>query len=203
MDAATAFLLGVLFSWYFWPIAFLVALAFESFERNGFAVLASILAFIGISGFFDVGEFSWYTLGIGAAVYIVGGFLHAIWRWYRYVDRKVEELAEQLPKLKKDAVGDGQGAVTSDLGRDRLEIAVNTHKERTNYRNRLDTISYWVIMWPISGLAHLFGDIVKLVQKAISTFFSSLFDRITNKANAKLDIDLNNPHGTIEEDVSV
>ena len=48
-------------------------------------------------------------------------------------------------------------------------------------------------MWPVSALAHLVGDIIKLVQKTISTFLSGAFDSISNKANAKLDVDIDNP----------
>jgi hypothetical protein len=191
MDTILAFIAGMIFSWWFWPIAFIASLVFESFERNGFAAFTAILAGLGIYGFFGIGEFSWFGLGIGIAIYIAGGFAHAVWRWYRYVDYKVDAFGKTLPELKN-----GVGRRNSS-GALKLEKAVDEHREKTNYRNRLDTISYWVLMWPISGLAHLFGDIVKLTQKTISKFFSGLFDKISNRANARLDIDLDNPLGEV------
>ncbi|RLC08009.1 MAG: hypothetical protein DRI24_24015 [Deltaproteobacteria bacterium] len=199
MDAIFAFIAGIMFSWYFWPIAFIASLFFESFERNGFAVFTAILAGFGIYGFFGIAEFSWVGLFIGIAIYIGAGFAHAVFRWYRYVDNKVEYFAKKLPGLKTAAEGE-RNSMTAGNGKRNLETAVQSHKNETNYRNRLDKISYWVLMWPISSLSHLFGDIVILIQKAISQFFSGLFDRITSKANAKLDIDLDNPLGVQELD---
>ena len=194
MDAIFAFMAGMLFSWWFWPLLFIASLAFESFERNGLAVLTAILTALGIYGFFGIGDWGWFSLMVFGAGYIGGGFLHAIWRWYRYVDHTAEEFNKRLPVLMKGAKGE-RNIVVSDRDINRLEMAINEHKDKTNYRNHLDAIAYWVLMWPISGIAHLFGDIVKLVQRAISTFFSGLFDRITKRANAKLDIDLDNPFG--------
>ena len=193
MDTIFAFMAGMLFSWWFWPLLFIASLAFESFERNGLAVLTAIFTALGIYGFFGVGDWSWFSLMVFGGGYIGGGFMHAIWRWYRYVDYTVEEFGKTLPELKVAAINDDES--TPYGAKDTLQERVDEHKRNTNYRNRLDKIAYWVLMWPISGLAHLFGDIVKLIQKAISKFFSGLFDRITNRANAKLDIDLDNPLG--------
>ena len=201
MDAILAFSAGMLFSWWFWPILFIASLAFESFERNGLAVFTAILTGLGIYGFFGIGDWGFFSLMVFGGGYIGSGFLHAIWRWYRYVDHTVEKFNKVLPELKSDAIGEAN-SITTHTAKDRLQNRVNEHKEKTDYRNRLDTIAYWVLMWPISGLSHLFGDIVRLIQKTISTVFSGLFDRITNRANDKLTIDLDNPLGLSEVELA-
>ena len=189
VDTVVAFFAGMLFSWYFWPIMFITALFFEAFERSVLAVFTAILAALGFYGFFGVGDWSWYGLATVVAGYIGAGIAYSVWRWYRYVDREAERFNKRLPELKEKAANGKEHD---------LESAVNVFNRDTNYREKLDTISYWVLMWPISGIAHLCGDILRLIQKTITTFFSGLFDSITNRAKNKIDVDFDNPLGREE-----
>ena len=188
MDWLFGFFTGILFAWWFWPLCLIVALFCEAAERSIGAVFAALLATVGFYGFFNVGEWSWYWLGITFVSYVAAGIAYSVWRWYRYVDRRAEAFNEKLPSLKTDASN-------SNTGEARLENAVQQFNNETDYRQQLDKITYWVFMWPLNGLAHLFGDIIRLTEKIITTFFSGLFDSITNRAKGKIDIDFDDPLG--------
>ena len=158
---------GILGSWIFLLGVFFFAIVAEQADRLGWSIFLGILtvvslyATVGLSGLTGL---SWWVLAI---VYASGGVIHALWRWFR----STSIITEKYNTMAKNG----------DLDK----YVLRNYKEETDYRENLDKITYWILAWPISGAAHFLGDVVTTVQKAVTKFFSGIFDSITERARSK------------------
>jgi hypothetical protein len=163
------FILGILFGWWMWPMLFIAALFAESTDSHTWAGFLAFLTMIAFAGAFNLWSFSITTLGLFLIGYLGVGSGHSVFRWYRYTDIKTEEF--------NDLLNPG-------------EYEIKAYVNATNYREQLDRITYWILMWPVSSLAHFFRDALDLVRKMVATWFSNVFDKITNRARDKANVDL-------------
>ena len=167
LDMLVGFVGGVVSSWIFLVAVFFFAIVAEQSDRLGWSIFLGILtvvslyATVGLSGLTGL---SWWVLAI---VYASGGVVHALWRWFR----STSIITEKYNKMAKNG----------DLDK----YVLRNYKEETDYRENLDKITYWILAWPISGSAHFLGDVVTTVQKAVTKFFSGIFDSITERARSK------------------
>ena len=164
-----SFVLGVLSSWIFLVVVFFFAIFSERAEKVVWSFILSILTVLSlyiIVGTTALSGISWWALLL---MYTVGGGVHAMWRWFR----STAIITERYNKVAKDNGGELN---YWDLG---------AYREKTDYRENMDKITYWVMAWPISGAAHLLGDTVVTVQKAIQKFFSGILDSIADRARSK------------------
>lgn len=164
------FLFGIMFGWWMWPLLFIVALFFEAAESHWWAGSFAFLTLIAFGGAFNLLSFSVTSLLLFIVGYLGLGAGHSVFRWYRYTSIKTDEL---------NALGDNPG-----------DYKVELYLRDTNFREQLDRITYWFLMWPISSLAHLFRDTIDMIRKFVVTWFSNVYDRITNRARGKVKIDL-------------
>lgn len=170
MEAVLAFGAGILFSWWFPAIVFIMALFSEAVESPGWAMFLFLTAFVSLIGIFGVTSWSATTLFLSIFGYFVIGGLHSVWRWYRYTDKVTEEF--------NAAFSSGHHNFTK-----------SEFLAKTDFRNKVDTITYWAVAWPMSALAYVVADTLDLVRKAIVKWFADLFDSITERARAKVDFE--------------
>lgn len=157
------FLLG-LFTGYLltWPglIALLIlGTIFEANEAHGWAIFVGIVSAVVAYFFFDV---SLITLAYYAAGYLAVGFVWSFWRYKRHADKIVDEYKDRSDSSKKMALAD------------------------LDPRRMLNQLTTWVIVWPFSMVENVLGDVIKLVQTAITKFFKGIYTRIYMGAVGKL-----------------
>ena len=194
VDFITGFVVGVALSWWFWPCVIMAALFFESIENRFVSVVLTIVGAWAAYNVLGIAAWAlpWYIIIAG---YTVLGFVHSFWRWFRYTDEKVNEFNKNIDEINEE----NKNAYRATS----LENAKHAYLREVDYTNNLETISYWIIMWPISFIVHMFGDVLTLIRKTVVTCFDSIFSSITDRANKKAKIDLeSNDRNDDDEDES-
>ena len=165
MEMIVAFLAGWFLSWPGLVFFLCVGTIFESNEAHGWSVFMGIVAsYIAYSMF----QVPLSILAAWVAAYFVMGFIWSFWRYKRHADKIVEEY------------------------KDRSEDARRCALQYLDPRQMLSQITTWVIIWPFSMVENILGDIIKLVQTAITKFFKGIYTRIYMGAVGKLMPEINN-----------
>jgi hypothetical protein len=139
-----------------WPALLglvILGVVFEHRDHRGWAVFAGIVSMVVSYFYFDV---PLTLLAEIAAAYIAIGFIWSFWRYKRFVRQGIEELKE--------------------CWTDPREVA--TRAERFKPGKHVDTISCWVIIWPLSFIGCVTGDIIDTVGELIQRFFKGVYARI-------------------------
>lgn len=160
MEFLTGLVTGAILAPVYWIIILcILGTIFESNEAHGWSV------FMGLAAAFVAYIMYSIPLSILAAciaAYFVIGFIWSFWRYKRHKDMIVEE-------YKDRSAGDRKSAL-----------------QYLDPRRMLSQITTWVIIWPFSMVENVLGDIIKLVQTAISKFFKGIYTRIYLDAVNKL-----------------
>lgn len=183
IDWIVTFVSGVLFSPLFLVVVFFGAILVETYEKMFWSIVLGALTLISLWGIFDVSILTglgWYTL---LAIFVIGGVVHAFWRWFRSTTKATEKFNRKMKHftgniLDKTSFNYGEGE------------AIHDYRNATNYRENLDRIAYWILAWPVSGAAHFLGDIVLVVKDYVIKIFAGVFDKISMMARSKAVIDI-------------
>lgn len=166
MEAIGLFLAG-LFTGYIltWPtlaLLFIIGVCCEHNDRSGWAVFFGIVA--AVVGYFYFGlaltTVLWYALA-----YFGVGIVWSFWRYGRYVRSEV------------------------------ARIKADTHIKQTDYETyaknlrpakHAGRITSWVIVWPISFVNLIVGDLIDTVQFVVTNFFKKIYNKIYTSLVADL-----------------
>lgn len=143
-----------------WPaLVFLCILAIwlEHFEATGWSVFFGLIALVVAYFMFEV---PLATLAMIVGGYAVAGLLWSFWRYKRFVSKGATEA------LAKNASIENKEAALA-----RLRASQNLGK-----------ITSWFVIWPISIVENLTGDIINLVQTAITEWFHGVYEKIFNSS---------------------
>ena len=159
MEVIVAFLAGWFLSWPGLAFFLCIGTIFEANEEHGWAIFVGMVAaFIAYTMF----AMPLSVLAAWIAAYFGMGFVWSFWRYKRHKDKIVEEYKDMGVASRKSAL------------------------QNLDPRRMLSQITSWVIIWPFSMVENVLGDIIKLVQTAITTFFKSIYTRIYLDAVGKL-----------------
>ena len=151
MDFILGFLFGYVFTYPCFIGLFILGIIFEAYEAHSWAVFSGIVA--ATSAYFlwqvDVATILEFVL-----CYFVIGFVWSIWRYKRHAMDIIEQNKE-----------------ASEFSR--LEALRYLHPTKM-----LSQITTWVLIWPLSMIESVTGDLIKLIQTAISKFFNGIYTKI-------------------------
>ncbi len=174
MDMILSFLGGIVGSWLFFFAVFFFAIISEKSDRLGWSVFLGIAALASAFILVGVGGLPQVNLWVLGVAYVVLGFTHSVWRWFRWtsiVTQRFNKLVDQ------------HGGKVSDY-------VLRDYNTELDYTENLDRIAYWVLAWPVSGAAYMVGDIVVVIKNFITTFMSKIFIKISENAKKKANLDI-------------
>ena len=159
MEVIVAFLAGWFLSWPGLAFFLCVGTIFESNEAHGWSVFMGLVsAYIAYTMY----SMPLSILAAWVAAYFVMGFIWSFWRYKRHADKIVEEYKDRNADARRGAL------------------------RYLEPRQMLNSITTWVLIWPFSMVENVLGDIIKLVQTAITRFFKGIYTRIYASAVGKL-----------------
>jgi ABC-type amino acid transport system permease subunit len=154
MEVIAGFMAGLFLNVPALLICIVCGILWEYNEHHGWAVFAGLVT-AAISFFMFNVPLNVLLIAIG--VYVALGFGWSFWRYSRYANKRAQE-------LKKSNYSD------RDIIRE------------VQPSNNVDKITIWVIIWPFSVIECLTGDIVHLIQQAISNWFYGVYRTIFKSA---------------------
>ena len=157
MEFITGVIAGYILTWPTLCILFEFGVLFEHHNARGWAVFVGLVA-MAISYFYFAVPL--LAVAIYAGVYLFVGMLWSFWRYKRYVEAEVELIR-----------------AGSYLARS----VDNLHPSRN-----LDTITCWILIWPISAVESITGDIINITQTLIQKVFHGVYHKIYTAATAPL-----------------
>lgn len=151
-----AFIAGIFVSW--WAIIPLVLLAIimEANDSDGWATFWFIPAAIGAYLLFKP---STDYLIVAAIGYFVIGVLWSFYRYKQYLNKKIEYYKRY-----------------SDINRLSDHIGLHTPDRE------VDRLVAWILIWPVSTIAHLTGDIALAVRSMVLGMFRGAYRKMYNNA---------------------
>lgn len=153
MDTIIAFSAGFLLSWPSLIVLLLLGVLAEHNDSRGWAVFFGIVLAT-ISYFYF--ELVLLDMLMWSAAYFIVGIFWSFWRYRRHMTRTVARLRSEYDDL----------------------IIINRALQRHTPGNMKGTITAWVIIWPLSFIGSMSGDLIDVVQAFISTFFKGVYHRI-------------------------
>lgn len=102
MDGFIIFLAGFLFSWWFWPIVFVLSIIAEGYNRTAITTILTGLLLISLYGVFHFNEMSGMSIALTIGVYTVIGFVFSVWRWFRYVNDMTEAFNKNITEYMEE-----------------------------------------------------------------------------------------------------
>lgn len=146
----------------FWLIVAIACLLIGGFAKEGLPWPAAIIsvAVLACYGKSILAVVNWHTLLIGAVGYLIVGSLWSLYKWRKYVRRKLTD-----PRyISKLATG---------------EYIVNpSYKDEFSPSDNLGMVSSWILYWIFSWVWMLTGNLLK----TIVTSLTGSYRRITNSA---------------------
>jgi hypothetical protein len=140
-------------------VLFLLGILFEHNGARGWAVFSAIVTAVVAYTVYSV---PLSTLLLGAVAYAVVGLFWSFWRYKRHVAEVVEKHAK-LPQSER-------------------ELALRY----LHPKKMLSTITAWIMIWPLSMIGSLTGDIINIIQTLISKFFRGVYYKIYESAVSAL-----------------
>lgn len=163
IEFLTGLILGYLITWPALFALLFLGVIFEHNKSSGWAIFTLILA--GIIGYlmlkFPLINILWYSLG-----YVAIGSIWSFWRYRRHVKTEVDKIKAKWAEF-------------DTVRREYFlkELAPNA---------MLDTIVYWIIVWPFSLVDNLIGDLIELTETLVKTVFKKIYNSIYESATADL-----------------
>lgn len=151
-----AFNAGILVSWYAIIPLVLLAIVMEANGSDGWATFWFIPAAFGAYLLFKP---STDYLIIAAIGYFVIGVL---WSFYRYK----QFLGKKIAYFKRNSKPENLADLISNYTPDR----------------EVDRLVAWILIWPVSTIAHLTGDIVLAVRSMVLGMFRGVYRKMYNNA---------------------
>lgn len=190
MEAVFAFIMGVMFNWWFFVPVALAALFFDKNESTLGAVFWGALAFVALLGIFGL---PWSVILWGVLAYIPVGFVYSFWAWYRFSTNKVKNW-KALSKR-----GAGTNYVT-EAKRAMRELEDGKMPEEIDYKKRVDLIVYWIFFWPINLASMIAGDLITMVESLIKNVFNGVYSRISRAIMNKVQSEIKEKDDTSSQE---
>lgn len=150
---------------YFLTIPSLIAIIvlgviFEAYDNN-FSIFLGIAAAVTAYFMFDT---TLVVLAIIGVSYFVTGVLWSFWRYKRYTENEINQWV-------------------IEGSRESYWKYVN---ERISPRACLSRITSWIIIWPLSMIENVTGDVVRLIKNIVSETLKSVYNKIYQSAISNL-----------------
>lgn len=171
IETALAWLIAIALTPY--TIGALLTLAWFCERGEHYITEIFVMATLATIAYFMIGEsvpanYVWYSL----AAYVPVGLVWSMYRWKRYVDKKVDWYNYQVSN------GGYSDRAYIDL-KDRLGQDIDV-------KEQVSRVTGWVLAWPISVLDNVLGDLVETVKRLITVYFRSVYDRIADNASKRI-----------------
>lgn len=116
-------------------------------------------------------DLAWTTIALAAGAYVPIGLGWSAFRWSRYVNYVVDKFEENSSHLTP------------------TEISRSKQRSIDNIQmvNQVPMITAWVFSWPLGFVAYFIRDVIVTVELMIKKYFKGVYNRITAKAQARLD----------------
>lgn len=160
MEFIIGFLAGYMLTWPAFIVLCILGIILEANEEHGWAVFIGLVTATVAYFFFAL---SLTAIALYVAAYFAVGFMWSFWRYKRHCDKIVETYKDSTNQRDKDSA---------------IEYMRPTRM--------LNKITTWVIVWPFSMIENLVGDIINVIQSAITKFFKGIYTRIFDSAASKL-----------------
>lgn len=165
MDIIIAFFVGTFFNFFGLGALLFFSLVCSARESNFWSVVyAAMAAGIAMTLFNVPGMYLLYA----TPVYLVMGLLWSMWRYKRYVSKKMVAMSNMRESERRYAL------------------------ERLHPKAMLGTFVAWTLAWPTSMIGSLIGDLIAGLEHAITNWFGAIYTSIFKQAEAharQLDID--------------
>lgn len=155
-ETILAFIASILVSWWVIIPLVLLAIIMEANDSDGWSTFWFIPSMIGTYLLFKPSTD--YLLFAAIAYFVIG----VLWSFYRYK----QFLNKKIAYYKRYS----QPYNCPDL------ISCHTPDRE------IDRLVAWILIWPVSTIAHLTGDIVDIVKSLITGVFSSAYKKIFKAA---------------------
>jgi len=162
VSSSIDFVLGFLLSWPALAVLVFFGVLFEHNMARGWAVFTAIVAAVISYFYFQVPAI---TLAEGAVGYLVIGVLWSFYRYKRFVTKAVDR-ARETGRL-------------SDSDKDSLAHTLHPTKN-------LPTITAWIIIWPLSFIDNVLGDLINSIELLVKKVFRGVYTKIYESAMASL-----------------
>lgn len=149
-----------------WPAIVIVCIfgvLAEHNESRGVAVFWALVAAISAIFYFNV---TLQDVAVYAIGYVIVGLLWSFYRYKRFIMAKVEEFENT------GYIFDGWGKVQN--------------LDQWEPSKMLDTITFWIVVWPFSMLDNLCADIIVGIEALVKKVFKGVYKRIFASANARV-----------------
>lgn len=147
------FILFYLLSWPALAVILFLGVLAEHYDSPKMAVFLGIVA-IAIS--YVMFKVPLTTLAVIAGVYLVAGVLWSFWRYTRFVRSGVKRI---------------RAVYTSE----------DTIKNQIRYlapNQNIGKIVRWILIWPLSLVGSITGDIINLTHKLVTQVFNQVYEKI-------------------------
>lgn len=161
MEFVMGFLTAYVLTWPGLLVLFFVGAFFERAELRPLAVIAGLATLVTAYFFFNLGALEALVY---AGVYLFVGVFWSFWRYKRHVETAVEKLKTLDPK----------------------DYEYRKLKENLPPTEMLDTITAWIIIWPLSLVENVAADLIDGIQTLVKTVFKSVYAKIYASAMATL-----------------
>lgn len=128
-------------------------------DSEGWAIFWGIL--IGIVAYFRF-DLAFSDILFGAIAYLILGLVWSFWRYKRHVDKYIEVAKER----------------GYDMSKTIHEVAP---------ANNIALVVSWIIIWPLSMVENLIGDILRLIRMLVTNAFKFVYEYIHQSATKGLD----------------
>lgn len=145
----------------------LVGLIWSLSEESGFLSLITLGILLSIPwGASSSVIVALSTMSFGALIVFIGiyvglGLIWSVWKWRLFVlDEKKDYIAtcESFQKTYN----------------------VDSLKNIIERKKNIDTITFWIILWPMSTFAYLLNDFIVDTVKTLARGMSTVYDKVTN-----------------------
>lgn len=164
------FSLGAIFTSLYFIIAIFAFAAFLDHRNSqGWAAFLTGVSIWLIGRYFDL---SGKEIGFMLLAYIPVGMCWSVYGWKRHVSRVILE-----NKKKQDS--DEKVVLTQQ--------EYDSQRHKLNVYNNVGMLMIWVFGWPASLASSLCGDLIDQVELFLRKYLISIYQRISEKAIAELD----------------
>lgn len=155
MDTITAFFAGVFLSWPALIILFIFALLAEHNNSRGWSIFWTLVVIPIAYMFFNI---SGSSLIVYSIAYIAIGICWSFFRYKRYLIDKSREI---------------RSSDFSYSPEEKRRYVSSLHPSKN-----LDTITAWIIVWPVSAIENFAGDLIELTHALITKVFKGIYVKI-------------------------
>lgn len=158
------FAIGVIAAPWIYIVGFLLMMSLDYNGNRGWVVFYSLILSVGIA--YHVYN-STYSISPTVAVFAVVvwllvGFLWSYLRWSRHC-------SDLLIKLEKKSFN------------------LDSAKQDLDVRNKISTITYWILLWPVSLPVNLLGDIIAEVSNFVRKYLVHIYEAKSTSTIAALE----------------